>query len=630
MSQYHAVFNALEGFIRQADPVLNSLESGPISPDLIRDLQQRATADEVVLRELTNFAGKAVYQEIEARNTTIQNQGSWIFALVSLQWLIFLAALIGSILYIRRQRAYNLELVNLTRLLRTASRKAEGANQAKSVFLANMSHELRTPFQGMLGMLNLLSDTSLSHVQKDYANTALLSARHLLGILNDILDISAIESGSLKLRTGPVHLRNLITEVQALMMASAHQKNIDLRVTVDEGLPQWIEADATRLNQILFNLLSNAIKFTDTGFVSMKLTVSPLSFPGARLGMRLTVSDSGIGMDATTLAGLFSRFHQADQSVHRRYGGSGLGLEISLTLAKLMGGYITAESTVGNGSVFTFELPLHLASAPETSVHKVLTAQRSLRILIAEDHPVNIKYLRILLEKMGHETISCENGIQVLECLQKYHVDVILMDLHMPLMDGLSATRAIRQLDSTAADVKIIMVSADILNDTRQTAIEAGVNDFIAKPVQADSLRQALDRAMYETQVHLDATGVPLQHDVVPFDVINARVYQEFSDLMPPETVKLQLEVLLGADQHALSLISEAWTAGKRLETGESAHRLKGVCMLMGLTAMANTLAKVEIAAQHAGVDAVTGLLLQFQADVNETRLALAAMSASS
>ena len=632
MPEYQVAFSAMEAFVKQADPLIAALETQATNPELVQDLLLKANIDETVLRELTNFASKAVYQEIEARNTTIRDQGSWIFALVSLQWLIFLAALVGSILYIRRQKNYNLKLVNLTRLLRTTSRRAEGANQAKSVFLANMSHELRTPFQGMLGMLNLLSDTPLSHVQKDYVSTALLSARHLLGILNDILDVSAIESGSLKLRTGPVHLRNLISEVQALMTAAAHEKNIDLKVDVDEGLPQWIEADATRLNQILFNLLSNAIKFTDTGFVSMKLEVSNLSFPGARLGMCLTVSDSGIGMDAKTLEGLFSRFYQADQSIHRRYGGSGLGLEISLNLAKLMGGDITAESAVGVGSVFKFQLPLYLATAPEVHVQKQLTTQMKLRILIAEDHPINIKYLRILLEKMGHEIISCENGMQVLECIQTYPIDVILMDLHMPVMDGLSATRVIRQLDSAAARVKIIMVSADILNDTRQAAFEAGVDEFVAKPVQADNLRQALDRCFYETSDFLDASRA-LTHDepqtleITNTKHINAKVYREFVDLMPSETVKLQLNVLLGDDMQVITLVSEPWVAGRLLEAGESAHRLKGVCMLMGLTAMANTLGNIETALQTKGNDGMGAMLDQLRADVYATRLAVAALS---
>lgn len=627
MTEYAVAIKAAESFIQIADPVMHEMADKAVNPELIQYLWQKAEADEVAIRELTNAAGVAVYEQIEARNTTIREQGAWLFALISLQWLIFLAVLVGAIIYIRRQRIHNLELVKLTRLLRTTSRRAEGGTKAKSVFLANMSHELRTPFQGLLGMLNLLADTPLSDLQKDYTHTALHSAKHLLGILNDILDISAIESGSVKLRTEPVHLRSLIKEAQDLMAAPAHAKNINLIVEVDDGLPQWIEADQTRFNQILFNLLSNAIKFTNNGDVSLKLAVSASSFPGAPLGMRLTVSDSGIGMDAKTLAGLFSRFHQADQSIQRRFGGTGLGLEISLNLAKLMGGNINAESTLGVGSIFNFELPLHLASAPVLPVQKIMTSQRSLRVMIVEDHPINIKYLQYLLEKMGHQTISCENGRLALECLKKTTVDVILMDMHMPVMDGINATLAIRQLGNAMASVKIIMVSADVLNDTRQVAFEAGVNDFITKPVQADGLRQALDRSLYETTANIEVGNTDQQIILASLEVINAKIYQEFLDLMPKETHKNQLDDLFGNGMQALTKISDPWRAGQWLEASEYAHQLKGVCMLMGLTAMANVLAKMEMNLKDAENDTMPAMLDQLRFEMEATRSALAKFS---
>jgi signal transduction histidine kinase/FixJ family two-component response regulator len=619
--EYDGAIRFVESFIQMAEPVIGTLEDKAVDTPIIQNLLQKANEEASVIRELTNVAGVAVYEEIEVRNTTIQEQESWIFALIYLQWVVFLVALMATTVYIRRQRVQNLNLVNMTHLLRTTSQKAEEATQAKSVFLANMSHELRTPFQGMVGMLDLLSATPLSEVQKDYAHIALNSSRHLLGILNDILDISSIESGSLKLRTEPMHLRNLIKDVQALMTVVAHAKNIDLRVEVDHALPQWIEADEMRLSQILFNLLSNAIKFTDSGHVSLKLAVSTLSYPNTKIGLCLTVDDSGIGMDEKTLLGLFSRFHQADQSIHRRFGGTGLGLEISYNLVKLMDSTITVKSTLGVGSTFKLEIPLYQAAAPTVPLKKVISSHRSLNVLVVDDHPVNIKYLTYLLEKMGHQTISFENGKLALEAVQNNPVDVILMDMHMPVMDGIAATQAIRKLGAPIGDVKIIMVSADVLSDTRRMAFKAGVNDFITKPVQADGLRQALERCFFEAADRLDTPS---------HEIIDVKAYQEFLNVMPVETSNNQLDELFGNDEPALTKISESLKAGNRIEANELVHRIMGVCMLMGFTAMVGSLKKIESALLDTANEWTPSILDQLHIDAQATRLAVAEFSVTS
>jgi two-component system, sensor histidine kinase len=594
--EYSVAIAALEGFVKNADPVVSGLNSRPIEVNTVKELLVHANSDEEALRDLTNFSTNTVSREIDARNETIKNQSWYIMVLAALQWLILSGALIGLIVYVRRQRMHNLELTKFTRRLHLASRRADSANQAKSVFLANMSHELRTPFQGLLGMLNLLSDTSLSRQQQDYANTALTSSRHLLGILNDILDISTIESGTMKLRLAPVHLGHLIAEIEALMQVAARDKNIELKVQQDVQLPAWIEADATRLSQILFNLLSNAIKFSDTGQVTLHLILLPTANAGDGQAMQIKIKDTGVGMDAATLEGLFTRFHQADGSVQRRHGGTGLGLEITRNLVQMMGGHIGVASSAGVGTEFTVTLPLHVASAPTVAPTGALASQhqRSLRVLVADDHPVNAKYLCILLEKMGHTAHCCDNGAQALDCVQTQAFDVVLMDLHMPVLDGISATRAVRQLSGSAAQTKIIMVSADILNDTRHSALEAGVDGFIAKPILEDGLRKALalldgpDAALTESATHSVPSTAPYVH---------TETYKDFVDLMPPETVATQLRSMFGAAPNDIQTITTALADGQRSEAGRLAHQLKGVCLLMGLTAIGDILADIEKAA---------------------------------
>jgi two-component system, sensor histidine kinase len=612
--EYRAVIDALSAFVKKADPVIAGLGTQLVNVSEIKDLLRQANKDEEALRDMTNFSTNVVSKEIDGRNSTIQNQGLWIFLLAALQWLILSGALIGFILYVRRQRLHNLELTKFSRRLHQASRKADSANHAKSVFLANMSHELRTPFQGLLGMLNLLSDTSLSSAQQEYTQTALVSARHLLGILNDILDISTIESGAMKLRLAPVHVGNLVGEVESLMQASARDKQIDLHIQIDPLLPAWIEADATRLTQILFNLLSNAIKFTDAGVIAMQLSLVQSNPAHGEQVMQISIQDTGVGMDAGTLAGLFSRFHQADPSMQRRHGGTGLGLEITRNLTHMMGGQINVQSKLGLGTTFIVTLPLRASNAPKaiaSSLQAPLALQqmRSLRVLIADDHVVNVKYLKIVLERMGHDADSCENGAQVLERLQTQSYDVILMDLHMPVMDGISATRAVRQLANAAASTKIIMVSADILNATRQSALEAGVDGFVAKPIQERGLRKALalvDPASYVS--YLDDTtlppaprkSTPTPSSTTQMQWVHAATYQDFIDLMPQETVKKQLLSMFGAGHNDIQAIATALMQGNRSEAGRLAHQLNGVCMLMGLTTLGHTLASIEKAATAA------------------------------
>lgn len=622
LPEFERVNASMEEFIKTIDPIMERMGKGDANPDDFKLIFKEIDKNTALLIDLTNIAQNVVYKVNDKQAALVETQGQWIFGLIAAQWFLLIGALLALILYIGKQRMQNLALLKVTEETKAASLQAEQANQAKSMFLANMSHELRTPFQGMMGMLHLLSETPLTDIQLDYSNTALSSARHLLGILNDILDSSAIESGAMALNIAPLHLPSLIFEVEALMLSTANQKQIDLRVIGIKNLPEWIEGDAKRLSQILYNLLNNAIKFTDTGLILLELAVLPPVSDGQLPKLSCKVKDTGIGMNAETVKNLFVRFHQADNTIHRRYGGSGLGLEISLNLAKLMGGGISVESIEGVGTTFTFEFPYQTAMIPVLQQVAILQPAQNLRILIAEDHPINVKYLEILLKKMGHTTVTCENGARVLECLKVLEVDVILMDLHMPVLDGISTTKAIRNLEGALAGVKIIMVSADILPEARRLAFEAGVTEFLSKPVQAIGLHQALNRSFEMGLNHLDIAlpDVDIPREIPELDALNVRIFCEFRELMPDEMFKKQLETFFGEGAEATQILSKAIESDIRDAVVESAHTMKGVCLLLGFTAMANTLAKIEKDALESSRDLLNSLLTQFQEDIDETR----------
>jgi two-component system, sensor histidine kinase len=388
----------------------------------------------------------------------------------------------------------NKELEEFQQELVKAKDQAEAAKRVKESFLANMSHEIRTPINGIIGLAHLLKNTELDEDQAKFVDLLEVSSQSLLGVINDILDISKIEAGKLKIVKSETNIRTLVQAVVDLMKFKADEKNINLVLSIDDKLPQFIIADSLRLNQILMNLMGNAIKFTDSGMVSLKVDV--LSIINGYVQMRFSITDTGIGISADGLKKIFNSFEQAEDVTAQKYGGTGLGLSIVKKLADLKGGELSVQSKPGDGSTFSF-VNKYKVAANKNKEPKVAVADlpcfKDLTVLLAEDNTINQFMISKILKSWNISVEVVDDGEKVLDRIKSTNYDLILMDTHMPTMNGFEATRRIRtEFGEPQKNIPIISLSAAVLEEEQQAGWDAGVNDILTKPFDPAVLHQKI------------------------------------------------------------------------------------------------------------------------------------------
>jgi len=536
-------------------------------------------------------------------------------------------------------RQYTEQLEAANRCLEQYSFMAQAANRAKSEFLSSVSHEIRTPLNGIIGFAEIILASDNIEEMHLQAQAIIQESEHLLALINDVLDDAKIEVGKLELEHRPLDLHQLLDSVQRTVGIQAERKGLECIFYRDPALPRYVMGDAVRLRQILLNLLSNAVKFTERGSVTLR--VEMLGQENRRARIRFWVIDTGIGIPKEKRSLVFESFTQIYGGTTRRYGGTGLGTSIAKKLVHLMEGEINFESEPGQGTTFWFTVPLEICTQPPAPKEVTLLPEsgslvssppsRSARVLVAEDYPVNQELARLHLESAGHQVIIVPNGREAVRACKQDRFDIILMDLHMPEMDGYEATRQIRQLGGWCATVPILGVTADASRQTVQACRDAGLNEVVIKPLRKNSFLAVVGRYVQQTALPSKPDGghnpasEPTEQSAPPAPSPPPLRYEEaLEDFGGNRSLLDQtLRQFMATVEAQTDLIREALQRGDRETVRREAHRMRGGAANLTAYPLAAIAARLESLAKEGDPDEALRVWNDFQQEFQRLKASL-------